>query len=983
MARALLAPKSILLAGIIICASILCAHGMLSVKADISDGMVAFYSFDDVTGSAVADSSGNANGGVLTHGTTIASGRVGNAAYFDGTDDDFDIPHQLVDGQTPELSYSFFVKADVDSSDKQYLLAQASSGTNNNDCFSVSYDNVAHTLKVLTTNNANNPVITAPADLTNWTHITVTNSTITNKSQVYINGVVHTGLAATCPQELGSQFIMGRAPWSGYNQQFKGLLDEVRVYNRVLSSSESYELATSTNTNSLAISNPTSGTIVSGTVNLQAVTGGTPALSSVQYYINGVATGAPLTIAPYTYAWNTLPLLQGDYTVSAVGIDENGNAIPAEVVSVEVDNSPAYKLLRPKSIMQTSAEVVWTTDEPTTGLVTYGTTESYGQQVVGDPELSYYHKVSLSGLQPGTVYNFQVSSTDENDNTSLSANQTFSTITDEVGNEWHVTPDGTAEGDGSIEDPWNLQTAFNHPVSVQPGDTIWLHGGTYDGPFSTDLAGTESAPITVRNYQNERAILDGGDSYYPVVSVNGNYTWFWGLEVINSDPLRTTTEAGSNPASVTRGMGFYVEAPGERFINNIIHDTSQGIGFWTPATDAELYGNVIYYNGWDGPDRGHGHGIYSQNDSGLKSIENNLVFKNFDFGLHIYTQGGTINNFFIDRNSFFSNGMLSASGYAQNMLVGGYTVTNNPIVLNNNVYTPHSYGGGLNIGYEAGCNNATAEGNYLASSTAFTYHSNCPRATFKGNTMFGSVPGGAPTNFPDNSYNTSEPTANYATLNVNRYEPTKAYATVFNWQDLDTVSINANALLEPYDTYAVYDSQNYFGAPIATGTYTGSSLAIPMTSTAIAATVGTTPVAPSHTDKEFGNFIIVKTGQTTPPPEEEPDPEEDPVITPVADNDQVSASSTSSSARSITSARQNSTSASNVAVDPPSGSPSESGGTTDAPGLSTEPLLDNSAPDLRKNQSLVTPARVGIALAVMAGIGVTVAFGRGRLHDFK
>ena len=60
-------------------------------------------------------------------------------------------------------------------------------------------------------------------------------------------------------------------------------------------------------------------------------------------------------------------------------------------------------------------------------------------------------------------------------------------------------------------------------------------------------------------------------------------------------------------------------APGTKLINLVIHDTRQGIGIWQEALDSEAYGNLIYYNGFQASDRGHGHGIYVQNDEGNKT----------------------------------------------------------------------------------------------------------------------------------------------------------------------------------------------------------------------------------------------------------------------------------------------------------------------------------------------------------------------------
>src|SRR5580704_17034433 len=48
----------------------------------------------------------------------------------------------------------------------------------------------------------------------------------------------------------------------------------------------------------------------------------------------------------------------------------------------------------------------------------------------------------------------------------------------------YVAPGGTSQGTGSLDRPWDLQTALSQPASVQPGDTIWVRGGTYISAIS-------------------------------------------------------------------------------------------------------------------------------------------------------------------------------------------------------------------------------------------------------------------------------------------------------------------------------------------------------------------------------------------------------------------------------------------------------------------------------------------------------------------
>ncbi len=173
--------------------------------------------------------------------------------------------------------------------------------------------------------------------------------------------------------------------------------------------------------------------------------------------------------------------------------------------------------------------------------------------------------------------------------------------------DYFVAPTGSVAGDGSFTSPWNLSAAFAHPPAVQPGDTIWLRGGTYNGPFTSLLTGAPGLPIVVRQLPGERATLDYPDppTQSQVLLINGSWTWYCGFEITVSRPERI------NP-SAQRPAGVNVFGPNVKLINLIIHDT-YGNGFWTQAQNSEMSGNVIYYSGVTQADRGHGHGIYSQN----------------------------------------------------------------------------------------------------------------------------------------------------------------------------------------------------------------------------------------------------------------------------------------------------------------------------------------------------------------------------------
>src|ERR1035437_7619745 len=156
-----------------------------------------------------------------------------------------------------------------------------------------------------------------------------------------------------------------------------------------------------------------------------------------------------------------------------------------------------------------------------------------------------------------------------------------------------------------------------------------------------------------------------------------------------------------------------MSVPGTKIINVIVHDTGQGIESWQGAVNAELYGNIIYYNGWDAPDRGHGHSVYTQNLTGTKYIKDNITFGQYNDQMNAYTEGGTINNIIFEGNASFAAGQLSsvapggynilygANGAAATSCTSATKVAQNPIIKDNVTFL----GTGLNLGYSKGtCN---------------------------------------------------------------------------------------------------------------------------------------------------------------------------------------------------------------------------------------------------------------------------------------
>jgi parallel beta-helix repeat protein len=423
-----------------------------------------------------------------------------------------------------------------------------------------------------------------------------------------------------------------------------------------------------------------------------------------------------------------------------------------------------------------------------------------------------------------------------------------------------VAVDGQPDADGSPDNPLDLATALSGDGPVRAGDTVWVRGGTYRGSFSSTLSGTAEAPIVVRQVPGQRVTIDSAGSGRDALSIGGRDTWFWGFEITSSDPNRRTSERGSWPADLQRGYGAVTRAPGIRLINLVVHDNANGLGVWSESIGSDLYGNLVYSNGWQAPDRAHGHGIYTQNQRGTRHLADNIVFNQFSHGIHAYgSEQAHLDNITLEGNIVFNNGALAAEPeYVRNILIGGGRPAHNPRLVGNMTYFDTvKVSGENNVGHTAGCVNLWARGNYLIGGRPLIF-GRCTTESFQGNTLYGRVWEVWAAEHGDNHYYTETPTDTRVFVRPNRCEQGRAHVAVYNWNALPRVSVDlSEAALVAGERFVVRDVQDYFGSPVAEGIYDGAPVSIPMQGLRAEPPVGNVH-APAHTGPRFGAFVVMQ-----------------------------------------------------------------------------------------------------------------------------
>jgi len=124
---------------------------------------------------------------------------------------------------------------------------------------------------------------------------------------------------------------------------------------------------------------------------------------------------------------------------------------------------------------------------------------------------------TLFWLQPGTAYDVRVTLSDPDggplDGVVLTgAGSTRAEISVPTpAHSYYVSATGSdVTGDGSIGKPF--ATVARALQSAQPGDAVVLRGGVYhQGEIDAPRSGSPGAPIVIRAYAGEMAVLDGGD----------------------------------------------------------------------------------------------------------------------------------------------------------------------------------------------------------------------------------------------------------------------------------------------------------------------------------------------------------------------------------------------------------------------------------------------------------------------------------------
>lgn len=384
----------------------------VNVTVSNVSGLIAAYPFNEPSGTAATDMSGNNHNGVLTNSPTRIAGRYDQGISLDGSNDYINIPDHNNFTLNPSQNYTWsgWVRNNnfnqwstvwsqtIDADNFFYFYAHSSNdgdaGPVTNGVSVYWWTNFGNNRLVI---HSNNNVLTAGQ----WAHITVTynaSATLANRFTIYVNGVDVTNrsdvssagtLATINPTNIR---IGSTQPFGEY---LNGAVDEFRFYQRLLTPAEVVnDMNTSLGVDlvfpTASLTSPSAGAVVYGKVNLTANASDNVGVLGAQFLVDGLEIGTEDLTAPYAIEWNTEGTSVGAHNLSVRVRDAAGNIATSSEVPITIQPNFTFTILSPERNVES------------TGQTDFRIYVSYNNGFVAPGGVA----LSVSGLPASTTHHF-------------------------------------------------------------------------------------------------------------------------------------------------------------------------------------------------------------------------------------------------------------------------------------------------------------------------------------------------------------------------------------------------------------------------------------------------------------------------------------------------------------------------------------------------------------------------------------------------
>jgi len=225
--------------------------GLRAVRSsNVNDGLVAYYPFN---GNA-NDVSGNGNNGIVYAATQTTNrfGAQNSAYYFDGLSSRIFVADSASLTLTNSLTLAAFINADYPQNENAGWVIFRGDDRNALDPYSLALIDGNKVLFLIDDAQNNSISLQAPISPTEWHQVVGTLDGGNGQMRLYIDGILVASTNAavrpfgllTGPQPgLGIGHLQSDNP--SFKGCFKGILDDIRIYNRAITSAEVIQLYTS------------------------------------------------------------------------------------------------------------------------------------------------------------------------------------------------------------------------------------------------------------------------------------------------------------------------------------------------------------------------------------------------------------------------------------------------------------------------------------------------------------------------------------------------------------------------------------------------------------------------------------------------------------------------------------------------------------------------------------------------------------------
>jgi hypothetical protein len=207
-----------------------------TLVADINEGLISHWRFDEGSGTIAYDSAGTNDGTI--YGATWITGQIDSALSFDGVDDYVEVD----DNPSLDITDEITVEAWVKRTPNEHLVVASKRLLANNSGYSCVVDPDGSLGGTVFEQFDHRSTTTIPMDMFN--HVAWTYDKNAGVSRLYINGILDSTFFSTASISTNDQPLqIARVESFSSGVVFgSGIIDEVRIYDRALTAEEIEQL---------------------------------------------------------------------------------------------------------------------------------------------------------------------------------------------------------------------------------------------------------------------------------------------------------------------------------------------------------------------------------------------------------------------------------------------------------------------------------------------------------------------------------------------------------------------------------------------------------------------------------------------------------------------------------------------------------------------------------------------------------------------